>query len=99
MRRLAQGHPNTDVRGDRDRTSNLAVTSQPAITPEPHAAAISPATSTLFILGSCLFYTSGFGWVFLLHSIKNLMGPYRVITMEARYEFKLPRRGTFGGLS
>ena len=56
-----------------------------------------PAASTWFIPRSCLFYTSGFGWVFLPLSIKNIMGPHCVITAEARYEFKLPRGGTFGG--
>ena len=34
VRRLAQGHHDTQLEGAGDRTSNLAVTNQPAITPE-----------------------------------------------------------------
>ena len=34
MRRLAQGHLHTQLGGAGDRTSNLPVTSQPALTPE-----------------------------------------------------------------
>ena len=34
---LAQGHPDTQLGGARDRTSNLLVTSQPVLPPEPHA--------------------------------------------------------------
>ena len=34
MRRLAQGHHDTQLGGAGDRTSNLAVTSQPALPPE-----------------------------------------------------------------
>ena len=38
VRRLAQGHPDTLLGGAGDRTSNLLVTSPPALPPEPHAA-------------------------------------------------------------
>ena len=38
VRRLTQGHRNTQLGGAGDRTSNLPVTSQPALPPETHAA-------------------------------------------------------------
>ena len=37
MRRLAQGNLNTQLAGAGDRISNLPVTSQPALPPEPPA--------------------------------------------------------------
>ena len=37
MRRLAQGHLDAQLEGAGDRTSNLPVTSQPALAPEPYA--------------------------------------------------------------
>jgi hypothetical protein len=39
VRRLAQGHLDIRQGGAGDRTSNLTVTSQPALPPEPHTAA------------------------------------------------------------
>jgi hypothetical protein len=41
VRRLAQGHLDTQLGGAGDRTSNLPVTGQPAVPPEPHVANIS----------------------------------------------------------
>ena len=38
MRRLAQGHLAARLGGAGDRTSDLPVTSRPALPPEPHAA-------------------------------------------------------------
>ena len=38
VRCLAQGHLDTQLGGAWDRTSDLSVTTQPALPPEPHAA-------------------------------------------------------------
>ena len=42
VRRLAQGHLDTQLGGSGDRTSNLPVTVQPALPPEPHQKGTEP---------------------------------------------------------
>ena len=44
MRHLAQGHLDTQIGGAGDQTSNLPVTSQPALPPE----LLSPTTTMLY---------------------------------------------------